>query len=109
MKVPSMTTWEKIELMFKTTIKLPGVSVKQISKETGVSSSSIYKWVRGETDMVITNFLKVSSWCIRNVPFLLGAVGNSLASLDGFKDVLDWLNEEENILTANGFIIPPVD
>ncbi len=59
-----LTTFKDLENILLTAMETPTMSIKEVSKETGIGASCLYKWVRRENHInpqkadIILNWLK---------------------------------------------------
>lgn len=59
-----LTTFEELENILLTAMETPTMTIKQVSQETGIKASCLYKWVRRENHIspqkadIILNWLK---------------------------------------------------
>ena len=43
-----LITYKELEQILLTAIKMPTITIRQVSAETGIGKSGLYKWSRGE-------------------------------------------------------------
>ena len=59
-----LTTFQDLENILLTAMETPTMTIKQVSNETGITASCLYKWVRRENHIspqkadIILNWLK---------------------------------------------------
>lgn len=70
MKITSFTDLEKILLC---AAKMPTITIKQLSKETGLGLSGLYKWSRGTSRLSAERADLILKWFEDNRPDILEA------------------------------------